>query len=82
MTQAYDDINEWHQIAEKLVERNQLICTNGTRWEYFPGFAGVIRRWSGQDFIRIKKNRDREYPWRLINVSRQESVDARLLPAK
>ncbi|RTZ58760.1 MAG: hypothetical protein DSZ33_05425 [Gammaproteobacteria bacterium] len=82
MTQDYTDINEWHQIAEKLAEQNRLICTNGSHWEYFPGFAKVVRRWGEQDFIRIKSNKDPEYPWRLVNVSRQESVDARLLSAQ
>ena len=81
MTEQYSDIKEWHQIADKLKDENRLICTNGSQWEYFPGFAKVIRRWSEDDLIKLKQSKDEEYPWKLINISRQESVDAKLIKA-
>lgn len=81
MTEEYSAINEWHQIAEKPKDENRLICVNGSEWEYFPGFAKVIRRWSEADLIKLKKSKDPAYPWKLVNISRQESVDARLTKA-
>ena len=79
MSESYDAIKEWHQIAEKRKDENRLVCTNASVWEYFPGFATVIRRWNEDDLIKLKRIKDPEYPWRLINVSRQESVDAKLI---
>jgi len=79
MTEQYDAIKEWHQIAEKQKDENRLVCANGSVWEYYPGFAKVIRRWGEDDLIKLKRIKDPEYPWRLVNVSRQESVDARLI---
>lgn len=68
-----------HSLAAYVTEENLAVLDDGSRWAVYSGFDSIIRQWEPDQMIMVKKSKDREYPYKLVNVHLQESVEAKPL---
>lgn len=75
---AYPALKTAHSLAAITSQGTQLELEDGSTWRVYEGFAGRCLAWSAGEMIRVKLNRNRnpDYPYLLINVHRNEQVEA------
>ena len=67
-----------HQIQSVEDDGGVVVLEDGSRWQVYEGFVGITRNWRASEMITVIENRDELYPYRLINVHNNESVEVRL----
>lgn len=67
-----------HQIKSVEDEGKLIILEDDSRWQVYEGFVTKTKRWQAEEMITVSDNRDDLYPYRLVNVHKNESVEVRL----
>jgi len=71
-----------HSVAEVQADGLQVSLEDGSRWQVYKGFAARAAAWSAGEMITVKPSKDDQYPYLLVNVHKNESVEACLAYAK
>jgi hypothetical protein len=81
MTQEtrYHGDSRGHNIQEVENEGGIIVLEDGSRWQVYAGFMDKTRKWQASEMITVNENRDDLYPYRLINIHKNESVEVRLV---
>ncbi len=74
---TYEATGIGHQVAEVLDEGAVMVLEDGSRWQVYEGFIFRSSKWEPGHMITVKTNRDELYPYKLINVHRNEEVEVR-----
>lgn len=77
---AYDALGTGHSISEILDGGALVALEDGSRWQVYEGFVFRSVRWEPGQMITVKPNRDELFPYKLINVHRNEEVEVSLVP--
>ena len=77
----YAALNSPHQLAGVQEQGAELQLEDGSRWQVYAGFVVLSSMWATGEMIRVKTNRNPEYPYTLINVHRNEQLEAACLAA-
>jgi hypothetical protein len=75
----YTAINQAHSLVEVSNAGKQLTLDDGSCWDVYAGFAERAMLWVAGEMVNVRPFKDEQYPYRLINVHRNESVDAKLI---
>jgi hypothetical protein len=75
----YTALNQAHTLAEVLDNGQRLKLEDKSCWEIYEGFVDRSAGWGAGEMINVRASKDEEYPYRLINVHKNESVDARFV---
>ncbi|MGD8998813.1 MAG: hypothetical protein PVF75_00240 [Granulosicoccaceae bacterium] len=76
---TYAGLNTAHQLVGVHDEGAVLELEDGSRWQVYAGFVTISGMWAADEMIRVKTNRNPEYPYTLINVHRNEQLEAACL---
>ncbi len=68
-----------HEIQTVEAEGGEIVLEDESRWQVYEGFVGKTKKWQVGEMITVAENRDALFPYRLINVHTNESVEVRLL---
>lgn len=74
----YTAINQAHILIEISESGQQLRLDDDSCWDVYAGFVERSALWASGEMINVRPCNDEQYPYRLINIHRNESVDARL----
>jgi len=75
---TYPGLNKGQYLTHLDAQACHLVLGDGSKWDVYAGFQGILAQWQDGDTIGVKANRDPEYPYKLVNANRNESVEARL----
>jgi len=75
----YSGDSRGHELKVVEAEGGQIELEDGSRWQVYEGFVEKTKNWKSSEMITITENRDTQFPYRLINVHKNESVEVRLL---
>ncbi len=73
----YTALDQGHFIEEVRGDGEVIVLQDGSRWDVYPGFLFRTREWRPEEMIRVKRSKSDEYPYKLINIHRNESVEVR-----
>jgi len=76
----YASVNQPHTLAAIEAQGQTLQLEDGSRWDVYSGFVPVTAHWNEGDMINVRASRDDEYPYHIINIHKNQSADARLIP--
>lgn len=65
-----------HSLKEIRPDDNLLTLEDGSLWRIYNGYQDMIRGWREDEMISVKKSRDPQYPYKLVNMHCNESVEA------
>lgn len=77
----YSGSSRGHSIVAVDTAKSRVILEDGSVWIAYEGYVDVLRGWGEGEMITVKENRDELFPYKLINVHHNQSVEVRLLPA-
>ena len=77
MTVTYEGGSRGHSVDSIDSANSMVILEDRSQWHVYEGFADVISRWQEGEMVTIKSNRDPEFPYKLVNVHQNQSVEAR-----
>jgi hypothetical protein len=80
VTASYSGDSRGHTVGEVDAGSVTVVLDDNSRWQVYQGFADVIAGWHPGEMVTIKPNRDPEYPYKLVNVHKNQSVEARYQP--
>ncbi|MFV1997760.1 MAG: hypothetical protein ACC641_07085 [Acidiferrobacterales bacterium] len=75
----YTGNSRGHAVQMVEAEGGEIVLEDDSRWQVYEGFVGKTKKWQANEMITVTKNRDILFPYRLVNVHKNESVEARLL---
>ncbi len=75
----YQGDSRGHTIQTVEDDGGQIVLEDGSRWQVYEGFVGKTSTWQVNEMITVTENRDELFPYRLVNVHKNESVEVRLL---
>jgi len=75
---SYPGLKDAHQIKAIEDDGAVILLEDNSRWSVYSGFADKASKWSQGEMIMIKQIKDPEYPYKLINVHLNESVEVKL----
>lgn len=75
----YSGDSRGHSVAEVSEAGRIVILEDGSRWEVYEGFASRSLRWQAGDLITVKPGSDDEFPYLLVNINFNDSVESRLI---
>lgn len=75
---SYQGPRRDHQIQSVEADGKLIVLEDGSRWQVYEGFVGKTKNWQVEEMITVLDNRDELYPYRLINVHKNESVEVKL----
>jgi hypothetical protein len=75
---VYAGVNRPHTLAAVRDAGSRIELDDGTAWVVYEGFAPVCNDWNVGEMMTVKHGRDTLYPYKLINIHKNESVEARL----
>lgn len=67
-----------HHIQSVEDNGDFIVLEDGSRWQIYEGFVAKTRNWQVGEMITVTENRDELFPYRLINVHKNESVEVKL----
>jgi len=56
-----------------------VILEDGSAWEVYEGYTSRTEKWEIGDLIGVKQSTDDEFPYLLINVNFNNSVECKLV---
>jgi len=68
-----------HVIGEVLDDGRTVVLEDGSAWEVYEGYTSRTAKWEVGDLIGVKASTDDEYPYLLINVNFNNSVECKLI---
>jgi len=68
-----------HAVQTVEAEGGEIVLEDDSRWQVYEGFIDKTKKWQASEMITVTENRDTLFPYRLINVHKNESVEVRLL---
>lgn len=68
-----------HEIQNVEAEGGEIVLDDDSRWQVYEGFIDKTKKWLASEMITVVENRDVLFPYRLINVHKNESVEVKLL---
>lgn len=80
MTASYSGDSRGHSVGEVDAASASVVLDDGSRWQVYEGFVEIISDWQTGEMVTIKPNRDPEYPYKLVNVHKNQSVEVRFRP--
>lgn len=80
MTASYTGDSRGHSVGEVDPASASVVLDDGSRWQVYEGFVEIISAWQAGEMVTIKPNRDPEYPYKLVNVHKNQSVEVRFQP--
>ncbi len=69
-----------HSVDRLDADNDIVVLEDGSRWKVYEGFVDIARNWQPEEMVTIKPNRDPLYPYKLVNVHKNQSVEAQYLP--
>lgn len=75
----YSGDSRGHSIREVIDNGRTVVLEDGSRWNVYEGFASRSAQWQQDDLITVKASTDDEFPYLLINVNSNDSVECRML---
>ncbi|MEJ2107886.1 MAG: hypothetical protein P8X48_11285 [Acidiferrobacteraceae bacterium] len=78
---TYSGSSRGHSIVAVDTAESRVTLEDGSVWIAYEGYVDVLRGWGEGEMITVKENRDELFPYKLINVHHNQSVEVRLLPA-
>jgi hypothetical protein len=80
MVATYTGESRGHSVNRVDSSVALVVLEDDSQWRVYEGFANVISRWQEGEMVTIKPNRDPEFPYKLVNVHQNQSVEARFEP--
>jgi hypothetical protein len=74
----YSGPSRGHTVATIDLAAGTVTLEDGSVWEAYQGYGDVVRGWQSGEMITVKENRDEIYPYKLINVHQNQSIEVRL----
>lgn len=78
-TGRYGGPSRGHAIASVDANADVVDLDDGSRWRAYEGYHGILQEWQTGEMITVKENRDDLYPYKLINVHHNQSVEAQFV---
>jgi hypothetical protein len=75
----YSNINHGHYLQNINSAKKIITLDDESEWQIYDGYLELISSWKPDHMIRVKENKDPEFPYKIINIHTNESVEARLL---
>jgi hypothetical protein len=75
----YSGTSRGHSIVAVDPAGFRVTLEDGSVWIAYEGYVDVLRGWGEGEMITVKENRDELFPYKLINVHHNQSVEVRLL---
>ena len=80
MTANYQGDSRGHTV-DRIDSANAIVVLEDqSSWRVYEGFRDIIAKWKEGEMVTIKSNRDPEFPYKLVNVHHNQSVEARYEP--
>ena len=76
---SYAGLKNGHTVGKIGNDGQLLELEDGSRWQIYEGFASRTNGWSGGEMIKVKQNKNPEYPYTLVNIHKNEQVEAMCL---
>ena len=77
---TYPGDSRGHSVKQVATAEITVTLEDDSRWRVYEGFVEVISGWQEGEMVTIKPNRDAEFPYKLVNVHQNQSVEARFEP--
>lgn len=68
-----------HTVREVIDGGQTVVLEDGSAWEIYEGYASRAQKWEVGDLVGVKASTDDEYPYLLVNVNFNNSVECRLI---
>lgn len=78
-TSHYAGDSRGHEIQTVAAEGGEIVLEDDSRWRVYEGFVDKTKEWQASEMITVVENQDSLFPYRLINVHKNEAVEVRLL---
>jgi len=75
----YSGNSRGHIVAEVTGAGRFVTLEDGSHWEVYEGFMSRSLRWQAGDLITVKPASDDEFPYLLVNINFNDSVESRLI---
>jgi hypothetical protein len=75
----YRNIDQGHFLDNISSSEHTLTLDDGSRWQVYEGYMDMLADWQPSHMIRVKQNKDPDYPYKIINIHTNESIEAILL---
>lgn len=75
----YTGNSRGHQVAGIDRSGGIVRLEDDSSWSVYQGFARTIADWSVGDLVTVKTGKDPEFPYLLVNVNRNTSVECCLV---
>ena len=75
----YSGAPRGHTIKEVTNAGQTVELEDGSAWEVYEGYAVRAEKWEVGDLVGVKASTDNEYPYLLVNVNFNNSVECRLI---
>jgi hypothetical protein len=76
---TYTGPSRGHSLAAIEAGAYRIVLEDGSVWRAYEGYGDVLAAWEMGQMITVKGNRDPEFPYLLVNVHRNESVEAQFI---
>lgn len=76
---SYAGLKGGHSVGKVDSEGQLVELEDGSRWQVYEGFTFRASAWSCGDMIKVKQNRNPEYPYTLVNIHKNEQLEARFI---
>lgn len=73
---SYEGINTPHTVTSIGDDGHVLELDDGSRWQIYEGFTFRTNTWKGGEMINVKHNKNPDYPYTLVNIHKNEQVEA------
>lgn len=74
---SYPHTNQARSIAAIQNSENRVTLDDGSIWQVYEGFDPMMVSWAEGEMVNVKPSRDPKFPYKLVNIHRNESVEAR-----
>lgn len=75
----YAGASRGHSLWQVDVANGIVVLEDGSRWKVYQGVVDILRAWRAEEMVTIKPNRDPLFPYKVINVHKNQSVEAQYL---
>ena len=76
---TYIGLKESHSVSSVEDDGLFVVLEDGSRWQVYEGFTFRSNAWIKGEMIMVKTNKNPENPFTLINVHKNDQVEAMLL---
>ena len=75
----YSGESRGHTLQQVTDGGQTIVLEDGSAWAVYEGFASRAEQWEVGDLIAVKAGTDDLFPYLLINVNFNNSVECKLL---